>query len=163
MTLEEPPKHRKKKVKKRVTWYTPTQPNVQYYPVAAPAAPPPAPAPPAPAPIYYPQPQPAYYPYPTGYYPPAPPAPALAAAPKKYDWWGRTRDEVLHDNQVAAAATGGNDAHQWAPQGVADDTMFHVLEKDGVSQTLYPIGTIKSLKGYWNTHNGVLYFVRNKD
>lgn len=124
----------------------------QYYPTyATPVQTAAAPA--TPQITYYP----VHYPY---------PAPAPAAPKRAFDWYGRTKAEVKADNNYTAVHGGAYTRYGFDPPAdTPNNTMFYVLEPDGKAQNVYPFGTIKTTfypHGYWNRHQDVTYYVRNR-
>jgi hypothetical protein len=136
-----------------------------------------APYPTYPQPAYCtpPPPQPVAYPT-TGYYPygycyfPATTAAAVAPKPElsklpngALPWYGRTRAEVEHDNNLLAAAGSANSVPLIKPDAKPDQ-MFWVWEPDRQTRNLYTFATIdKNFNGEWKMDpaTGYCYFVRS--
>jgi len=135
-----------------------------------------APYPTHPHPAYCtpPPPQPVAYPT-TGYYPYGcyyVPATTTAAVPKPepsklpngaLPWYGRTRAEVEHDNNLLAAAGSANAAPFIKPDAKPDQ-VFWVWEPDRQTRNLYTFAAIdKNFKGEWKVDptTGQCFFVRS--
>lgn len=82
---------------------------------------------------------------------------------KHHAWYGRTTNEVVHDDAVLASKSGANKMKEIKPNNAKPGDQFWVIDTDGSRylRSFYEIENVHK-PGQWliNPENGSLYFVK---